>query len=222
MDNILEQNNNDPLKIKGGGSVGNDPLKIKGGGQSSDNDPLKIKSGGNNGNDPLKIKATPAPTSAPTPTPAPTAAPGATPAPTSTPAPTLVDTNLTGDDLTAGKVVKHGMRGDIVGKIQDLLIAKGFTNVSKSKTADKIFGNRTQRMVKAFQALNGLNDDGIVGKLTWGKLNDASAVTAGSTPDSSTNKATSVNSPEEVPGSDAIIVQESRKKILRKYLLQFK
>ena len=178
MDNILEQNNNDPLKIKGGGSVGNDPLKIKGGGQSSDNDPLKIKSGGNNGNDPLKIKATPAPTSAPTPTPAPTAAPGATPAPTSTPAPTLVDTNLTGDDLTAGKVVKHGMRGDIVGKIQDLLIAKGFTNVSKSKTADKIFGNRTQRMVKAFQALNGLNDDGIVGKLTWGKLNDASAVTA--------------------------------------------
>ncbi len=133
---------------------------------------------------------------------------------------TITDTNLTGDDLAAGKVVKVGMRGEIVGKIQELLIAKGFTNVSKNKTADKIFGNRTKRMVMAFQALNGLNDDGIVGKDTWAKLNDASAVSAGNS--SSTNQATSVKNPDEVPGSDSTIMQESRKKLLRKYLQEFK
>jgi hypothetical protein len=130
---------------------------------------------------------------------------------------TITDTNLTGDDLAAGKFVKVGMRGDIVTKIQELLIAKGFIHVSKNDKPDGIFGNRTKRMVMAFQAANGLEDDGAVGKDTWPKLNDGSAVS-----NSSTNQATSVKDPFEVPGSDSSIMQESRKKILRKYLQEFK
>lgn len=130
---------------------------------------------------------------------------------------TIVDTNLTANDLASGSTVKVGMRGDIVTKIQELLIAKGFIHVSKNDKADGIFGNRTKRMVMAFQAANGLKDDGVVGKDTWPKLNDGSAVT-----NSSTNQATSVKDPFEVPGSDSSIMQESRKKILRKYLQEFK
>ncbi len=130
---------------------------------------------------------------------------------------TITDTNLTGDDLAAGKAVKVGMRGNIITKIQELLIAKGFIHVSKNDKADGIFGNRTKRMVMAFQAANGLKDDGIVGKDTWGKLNDGSA-----TNNDSTNQATSVKDPYDVPGSDSSIMQESRKKILRKYLQEFK
>ena len=130
---------------------------------------------------------------------------------------TITDTNLTGNDLAAGQAVKVGMKGDIVTKIQELLIAKGYVHVSKNDTADGIFGNRTKRMVMAFQAANGLNDDGVVGKLTWAKLNDGSAAS-----NDSTNQATSVKDPYEVPGSDSSIMQESRKKILRKYLQEFK
>jgi len=140
--------------------------------------------------------------------------------PTPTPTPnttTITDTNLTGEDLAAGKFVKVGMRGDIVTKIQELLIAKGFIHVSKNDKPDGIFGNRTKRMVMAFQAANGLEDDGAVGKDTWPKLNDGSSVS-----NSSTNQATSVKDPFEVPGSDSSIMQESRKKILRKYLQEFK
>jgi hypothetical protein len=136
---------------------------------------------------------------------------------TGTSSTTIVDTNLTGDDLAAGKFVKVGMRGDIVTKIQELLIAKGFIHVSKNDKPDGIFGNRTKRMVMAFQAANGLEDDGAVGKDTWPKLNDGSAAS-----NSSTNQATSVKDPFEVPGSDSSIMQESRKKILRKYLQEFK
>jgi hypothetical protein len=140
---------------------------------------------------------------------------------TNPPAPTtgdgLTSTTLTGNDLASGSTVKVGMRGDIVTKIQELLIAKGFTHVSKNDSPDGIFGNRTKRMVMAFQAANGLEDDGVVGKNTWAKLSDGTAAT-----NSSTNQATSVKDPFEVPGSDSSIMQESRKKILRKYLQEFK
>ena len=130
---------------------------------------------------------------------------------------TTVNTNLTGNDLTSGSTVKVGMRGDIVTKIQELLIAKGFIHVSKNDSADGIFGNRTKRMVMAFQAANGLTDDGVVGKNTWAKLNDGTA-----TGNNSTNQTTNRKDPFEVPGSDSSIMQESRKKILRKYLQEFK
>lgn len=128
---------------------------------------------------------------------------------------TVTDTNLTSNDLAAGKTVGVGMRGDIVTSIQQLLIDKGFVHVSKNDMADGIFGNRTKRMVMAFQAANGLKDDGIVGKDTWAKLNGAAAT-------NNASQASSVNNPDEVAGSDSVIIQENRKKILRKYLQEFK
>jgi len=136
----------------------------------------------------------------------------------------LVDTTLTGDELKAGKVVKIGMKGSIVGTIQDLLIKLGYTNVSSSGEKDNKFGRRTKQMVKDFQTNNGLTDDGEVGKDTWPKLNDPAAVknSASSTSSLSGSAKTSVaKDGETVAGSDVIIVNEKLKKTLRENLLKF-
>ena len=125
------------------------------------------------------------------PTPAPTTGGGAT------------STALTAEDLKNGKFVKSGMKGDIVGKIQELLISKGYKNISKDGKVDKVFGGRTKKMVKDFQSANGLEDDGAVGPLTWGKLNDSSAVAASASTTSSSTTTT-----EKIPvisGSDAVL-----------------
>jgi hypothetical protein len=147
---------------------------------------------------------------------------------------TLVDTTLTGDDLKGGKSVKKGMKGDIVGKIQQFLIDKGYKNVSKSGKVDNIFGKRTKASVEEFQTNNDLTVDGVVGKDTWPKLNDPKAVTK----DNATSTQTSNNNTTGadlqgtgdtyVSGSDAKIMEkdipdvlkESVKKILRKSLLK--
>ena len=85
--------------------------------------------------------------------------------------PQLVDINYTGEDIQNGKLVKYGMKGDIVGTIQNLLIQNGFTNISKSGKPDNIFGSKTFKSVKDFQRDNGLNPDGVVGPKTWLELN---------------------------------------------------
>jgi hypothetical protein len=104
------------------------------------------------------------------------------PTPTTTPSTsnttTITNTTLTADDLVKGGIVKLGMKGDIVGKIQELLISKGHKDISKDGKVDKIFGRRTKKMVKDFQSANGLEDDGVVGRLTWAKLSDPSLTKA--------------------------------------------
>jgi hypothetical protein len=129
------------------------------------------------------------------------------PTPAPTPAPTTgggaTSTALTAEDLKNGRFVKSGMKGDIVGKIQELLISKGYKNISKDGKVDKVFGGRTKKMVKDFQSANGLEDDGAVGPLTWGKLNDSSAVAASASTTSSSTTTT-----EKIPvisGSDAVL-----------------
>ena len=91
---------------------------------------------------------------------------------------TIINTTLTADDLVKGGLVKLGMKGDIVGKIQELLISKGHKDISRDGKVDKIFGRRTKKMVKDFQSANDLKDDGVVGPLTWGKLSDPALTTA--------------------------------------------
>lgn len=87
----------------------------------------------------------------------------------------IISTTLTLDDILNGKgSVKKGMKGDVVGEIQKLLIAAGYKNISKSGEVDNTFGSRTKSMVVDFQRANGLNDDGIVGKNTLPKLKDKS------------------------------------------------
>ena len=65
------------------------------------------------------------------------------------------------------KTLRRGMRGDDVRYLQWLLNHKfGYDNV----TVDGGFGPTTEKIVCAFQRSVGLEDDGVVGKLTWGKL----------------------------------------------------
>jgi hypothetical protein len=104
--------------------------------------------------------------------------PSTTTTPSTSNTTTITNTTLTADDLVKGGIVKLGMKGDIVGKIQELLISNGHKDISKDGKVDKIFGRRTKKMVKAFQSANGLEDDGVVGRLTWGKLSDPSLTKA--------------------------------------------
>ena len=60
----------------------------------------------------------------------------------------------------------RGCTGDAVKTLQEKLNAKGFD----SGSVDGIFGAKTYAAVAAFQKANSLGVDGIVGKLTWGKL----------------------------------------------------
>ena len=68
--------------------------------------------------------------------------------------------------ITTQPMLRTGSRGDAVRKLQEMLIAKGYT----CGNVDGIFGSKTYAAVLAFQKANGLPADGIVGPLTWGKL----------------------------------------------------
>jgi peptidoglycan hydrolase-like protein with peptidoglycan-binding domain len=69
-------------------------------------------------------------------------------------------TDLTIDDIKNGKsVVKLGMKGPIVGKIQELLISAGYPDISKSGKVDSDFGSLTKGQVEKFQSEN-TNDEG--------------------------------------------------------------
>ena len=65
-----------------------------------------------------------------------------------------------------------GCTGDAVKTLQEKLNAKGFD----SGNVDGIFGAKTYAAVTSFQKANSLGVDGIVGKLTWAKLYDATPV----------------------------------------------
>lgn len=65
-------------------------------------------------------------------------------------------------------VLRYGSKGEQVKNLQRLLIAKGYT--LKKYGADGDFGEETETAVKAFQKVNNLAVDGIVGQKTWDKL----------------------------------------------------
>ena len=69
-------------------------------------------------------------------------------------------------------MVYWGCTGDAVKTLQDKLNALGYN----SGNVDGIFGAKTYAAVTAFQKANSLGVDGIVGKLTWAKLYDATPV----------------------------------------------
>jgi hypothetical protein len=89
---------------------------------------------------------------------------------------TWKDVNLTIEDLKSGKTVSMGMRGPIVKQIQELLIGKGYKEVSKSGQPDSMFGGMTKAQVENFQTENKndkgeqLKKDGIVGQETINAL----------------------------------------------------
>ncbi len=71
-----------------------------------------------------------------------------------------------------GTAVKRGDRGDNVYYIQELLgVISKYQSAVPTVEKDGIFGAETQASIRAFQTANGLTADGIVGPLTWEKLN---------------------------------------------------
>ena len=105
------------------------------------------------------IPETPTPNPAKT-TPAPTAEP--TPAPTS----------------KAARTLKKGSTGEDVKKLQQALIDLGYL----SDTADGTFGAKTQDAVTLFQAVNGLDADGLAGAKTQVLLFSGTALSADQAP----------------------------------------
>lgn len=67
-----------------------------------------------------------------------------------------------------GYLIKKGMSGDVVKKVQARLIELGFS--CGISGADGIFGANTYKAIIAFQKANRLTVDGIVGINTWSKL----------------------------------------------------
>lgn len=121
----------------------------------------------------------PAPKPAPKPTPKPAPKP-ATPKPapkpaTPAPKPTAPATSETTTKLD--RILKIGNKGADVKLVQTLLSNNGFT-----LKVDGIFGKLTLRAVKGYQGKNGLKSDGLVGQLTFAKLNPVVAVPAPTTP----------------------------------------
>lgn len=64
------------------------------------------------------------------------------------------------------RTLKRGMRGDKVKYLQWML-----NNHGASLKIDGLFGPSTENAVKEFQRKRKLDDDGVVGKETWGALN---------------------------------------------------
>lgn len=67
--------------------------------------------------------------------------------------------------------VKRGMTGGAVTVLQQMLVKLGY-----SITIDGDFGPATEKAVKGFQTVYGLEVDGIVGAMTWGKLYDLTEI----------------------------------------------
>ena len=80
--------------------------------------------------------------------------------------------------------LRRGSRGNEVKLIQYYLnFLSFFNNRLPSIDADGIFGPATENAVKAFQSEYGLTADGIVGRDTWNRLQDADFSTLNSLPD---------------------------------------
>ena len=63
----------------------------------------------------------------------------------------------------------YGDEGGDVASLQGAIHSKGY-DLRYCGGTDGIFGEGTEYAVKAFQREHGLEDDGVVGPLTWGKL----------------------------------------------------
>lgn len=72
------------------------------------------------------------------------------------------------NDSYPGRLIRKGQHSSVVRKVQKQLIKKG--ERLPKYGADSWFGDETVKAVKSFQKSHGLDDDGIVGPKTWGKL----------------------------------------------------
>lgn len=73
-----------------------------------------------------------------------------------------------------GEILREGDKGKAVSAAQLRLAAHGFPE-PKSGIPDGSFGSRMTLQVKAFQSAKGLEPDGVIGKMTWGALQEKGA-----------------------------------------------
>jgi len=71
-----------------------------------------------------------------------------------------IDNQVSPAMIVACPLLRNGSSGDVVKWLQKRLNIK----------ADGIFGSDTKNAISSFQGANGLDSDGIVGKMTWTKL----------------------------------------------------
>ena len=69
--------------------------------------------------------------------------------------------------LISGSYLKKGSSGFLVTEVQKALNAK---DPQLNLPVTGVFADKTYKAVKAFQLNNGLDDDGLVGPLTFAKL----------------------------------------------------
>lgn len=74
------------------------------------------------------------------------------------------------------QTIKKGSKGEEVKRLQTILNLEGRYGTLQ---VDGIFGTGTAEAVRAFQRDKGLNDDGIVGTMTWAALLEAEAGAGG-------------------------------------------
>ena len=116
------------------------------------------------------IPETPSPVPAQTPTSAPLTAHTPTPVPSAKPTPTPIPEPTE----PAVRTLKKGMTGEDVRLLQYALIDLGYL----SDKADGQFGGNTHSAVVQFQAVNGLDADGLAGKKTQDLLFSGKALSA--------------------------------------------
>lgn len=113
------------------------------------------------------LSPTPAPAASPAPAPASTASPAPAPAPTASPAPAASPTPPNQENASIDlPVLRIGMRGSAVARLQERLGALGFYDGA----IDGTFGAETQAAVQEAQRSFDLEDDGVVGADTWAAL----------------------------------------------------
>lgn len=95
-------------------------------------------------------------------------APAATTTTTTTAAPATTTTTTSTKKVSGISTLKKGSEGKTVKALQILLIGYGYSCGNYGVDGD--FGSDTQKAVVSYQKANGLEDDGIVGPLTWAKL----------------------------------------------------
>ena len=74
--------------------------------------------------------------------------------------------NIDEDAVFSHPVLRRGSTGNAVRRVQKRLTLAGYD----AGDVDGIFGSATEAGVKALQRASGLDDDGVVGPLTWNAI----------------------------------------------------
>ena len=118
----------------------------------------------------------------------------------------LYASNVVSNTVSSTQTLRVGAVSDAVRDMQNRLITLGYL---ENGEADGKFGVKTSLALIEFQKANGLSADGIAGTKTFAKLNSVSAITAGST-GNSTGSGTTSNTVAAAPTVTTISAAQVR------------